>query len=116
MMGKPAGGGSRSRRRSAVEGSVVTAATTSSIWRKTRRPIVAIAIARRRSSAYCPSDMSTFDEFTKLATGGSYAQAVNWMDMHDSKTAFDGCLSLAVNHAAAFQKLWDSVPFAGDKV
>jgi len=60
--------------------------------------------------------MSTYDEFLRLASSGSYAQAVNWMDAHGSQAAFDGCFALAANTPAAFQALWDSVPYEGDKI
>jgi hypothetical protein len=60
--------------------------------------------------------MAAWDEFTKLATAGSYAQAVQWLDTHDSKLAFDATFALAVGQPAAWQGLWDSVPYQGEKV
>lgn len=60
--------------------------------------------------------MAAWDDFTKLATGGSFAQAVTWMDTRDSKLVFDACFALAVNQPAAFKALWDSVPYAGEKI
>jgi hypothetical protein len=60
--------------------------------------------------------MPEWDEFTKLATGGSFDQVVRWMDTHNSKLVFDATFALAANQPAAFKGLWDSVPYAGDKI
>ncbi len=60
--------------------------------------------------------MSAWDEFTKLAAAGSHAQAVRWMDTHNSKDVFDGCLALATDQPKTFAALWYSVPYAGDKI
>jgi hypothetical protein len=60
--------------------------------------------------------MPAWDELTRLATGGDYARAVQWMDSNDSRLAFDGLFALAVNQPQAFDALWNSVPYGGQKI